>query len=157
MRIEYEIEVAESVLDNPLTAEELYAGLVLRALEPMRVNENISACELVLVSATQVRRRLNFGALQLEEDVSLYAHQGIMIVTHPSVEQSGGCVSLRIVLTEEDRLAVRFVYERPEELNLTDEEKVLMPRVLRQMYYGEDQNFMAVLRKMAAQGLLKLQ
>lgn len=157
MRIEYDIEVATSVLDAQMTTEELYAGLLLRALEPMRVNANISACEVQLVSATQVRRRVSFGALHLEEDVNLYVNQGVLIVTHPSEEQSGGCVSLRIVSAENGGLAVRFVYERPEDISLTDEEKALMPRVLRQMYYGEDQYFMTILRQLAAQGLLKLQ
>jgi len=157
MRIEYDIEVATSVLDTQMTSEELYAGLLLRALEPMRVNANISACEVQLVSATQVRRRVSFGALHLEEDVNLYVNQGVLIVTHPSREQSGGCVSLRIVPAENGGLAVRFVYERPEDISLTDEEKALMPRVLRQMYYGEDQHFMTILRQLAAQGLLKLQ
>jgi hypothetical protein len=157
MRIEYDIEVAESVLDAQMTTEELYAGLLLRALEPLRVNANISACELQLVSATQVRRRISFGTLQLEEDVSLYANQGILIVTHANAQQSGGCVSLRIVSAEKGGLAVRFVYERPEDLTLTAEEQAQMPRVLRQMYYGEDLHFMTVLRQLAAQGLLKLQ
>jgi hypothetical protein len=157
MRIEYDIEVAESVLDAQMTTEELYAGLLLRALEPMRVNANISACEVQLVSDTQVRRRVSFGTLQLEEDVSLYANQGVLIVTHSNAQQSGGCVSLRIVSAENGGLAVRFAYERPEDISLTDEEKALMPRVLRQMYYGEDLHFMTVLRQLAAQGLLKLQ
>jgi hypothetical protein len=157
MRIEYDIEVAESVLDAQMTTEELYAGLLLRALEPMRVNANISACEVQLVSATQVQRRVSFVALQLEEDVSLYANQGVLIVTHANAQQSGGCVSLGIVSAENSGLAVRFVYERPEDISLTDEEKALMPRVLRQMYYGEDQHFMTILRQLAAQGLLKRQ
>ena len=157
MRIEYDIEVAVSVLDAQMTTEELYAGLLLRALEPMRVNANISACEVQFVSATHVRRQVIFGALRLEEEVNLYINQGFLIVTHPSREQSGGCVSLRIVSAENGGLAVRFVYERPEDISLTDEEKALMPRVLRQMYYGEDLHFMTVLRQLAAQGLLKLQ
>ena len=135
----------------PLTREQLWRGLVLRAEEAALFVPHLDACEIIARTEFSVSRRLSYGPLVIEDRVTYLAQQQVCYLVAAQNDFSDSSLTMTIEEPIPGALFVRFSYEDTS----ADEGVDAMYNDFRRSAYREsDIDTITLIRQMAAQGRL---
>jgi len=142
---------------NPLIAllsrAQLWRGLVLRAERPTLFLIGLDSCEITARSANGLSRRLNFGKLQVVDEVRFQALEKV----HYHVPQQNDIPTSDLIMTIEEpqpgALFVRFAYDDHRESPESDEESFYND-FRREAYKESDIDTIRTIRQLADEGQL---
>lgn len=148
-----EINTPGNPLITPLSRAQLWHGLVLRAERPTLFLIGLDSCDITARSAVGLSRRLQFGKLQLVDEVRFHAPEQV----HYHVPQQNDIPASDLVMTIEEpqpgALFVRFAYDVHQEAPETDEESFYND-FRREAYKESDIDTIRMIRQLADEGQL---
>jgi hypothetical protein len=154
MRYEHLIEINDplSAANDPLSREDLWQGLMLRAYSPQKFAlgmEGAIVAELSRDAATTVlARTLDYGVFKVNDTVTL--RSGAAMIT--DVAASDGVAKGRLTITIEEpaasRLYLRFLYEL-DEADATSGWDATTAALREQAYFASDMDTVAQIRELA--------
>jgi hypothetical protein len=133
-----------------LTRAQLWQGLLLRAVEPQRFNPHIEAVTILERSAHLMVREIDFGNMQVRDDIELKDGSEILYRTTPGEKHAGGQLAVRIEEPQEYALFVRFTYQTPAPENTPEE--IELGRYLKKMWQEMDVDAIKLIRELAEEG-----
>ncbi|WP_157725154.1 AtaL-like protein [Vogesella sp. LIG4] len=142
---------------NGLSRLQLWQGLVLRAEDPQRFDENISEATILAHSEGVLHREIRFGGLVVRERIQLVELDGVHYHTEPSDQHIGGRMSMFIEEPRPGELFIRFTYENdlPEKADVSDsnDPSYYVP-YLKSAYHQADMQTARRILELAAEGVL---
>ncbi|MFC3531277.1 AtaL-like protein [Vogesella facilis] len=147
----------QQALGLNISRAQLWQGLVLRAEDPQRFDENISAVHILERSEDTLRREVQFGALVVREQVRFTELQAVHYHTEPSDQHIGGQMSMCIEEPQPGELFLRFCYinDLPEKPDVSDsnDPSYYVP-YLKSAYHQADMHTAKRILELAVQGVL---
>ena len=156
MKFEHLIEVND--LSNPLqellTREELWFGLLCRAEDSRAFLPGLEACRIVERGADALVRDLHFGNTVIRDHVSLSTLDWVCFESEANAQHAGGSLTISIEEPEPDALFLRFRYHTslPEGAGSEDGPYA---EFVRSAYHQSDLDTVRVIRMIAASGGLQ--
>jgi hypothetical protein len=148
-----EINAVNNPLIPPLTREQLWRGLVIRAERPTLFQLGLDSCEIIERSAQHLARILSFGKLVIHDSVRFeFMHQVLYHVPHQN-EIPVSDLSMTIEEPQPGALFVRFEYDDHLPDN-DDKENAIYNDFRRSAYEESDIDTIRVIRQLADQGQL---
>ncbi|WP_174875214.1 AtaL-like protein [Vogesella oryzae] len=140
-----------------ISRSQLWQGLVLRAEDPQRFDENISEARILERSEDVLLREVQFGGLVVREKVIFTELLEVHYHTEPSDQHIGGQMSMRIEEPRPGELFLRFCYinDLPEVPNVTDsnDPSYFVP-YLKSAYHQADMQTAKRILELAVEGVL---
>ncbi len=140
-------------LIEPLSVQQVWRGLVLRAEKPEMFVPWMDACIITARSENSLERELRFGESRIRDKVTF--HPPMQVQYHVPAQQNipVSSLSMRIEIPQQDVLIVRFDYEddMPES---ADPQENLYQEIRRSAYQEADIDTIRTIRELAAQGRL---
>lgn len=140
-----------------LSRLQLWQGLVMRAEDPQRFDENISEARILARSEGILQREVRFGGLVIRERIHFVELDVVHYHTEPSDEHIGGQMSMRIEEPQPGQLFIRFTYinDLPENPGVTDssDPSYYVP-YLKSAYQQADMQTAKRILELAAEGIL---
>ena len=151
MNFEHLIEINDpgNPLLEPLSRNQLWQGLVLRAENPELSVIGLDACIMLERRADYLRRELRFGSLRINDEVFLEPRQSVRYEIMASEQFAASTLTMRIEEPYPGRYFIRFIYA-----NVDDENDELVHGHLIQAYEQADKDTVAVIRELAKMGKL---
>lgn len=105
-----------------LSRLQLWQGLVIRAENPQRFDENISSATVLRRDEGELLREVRFGELVVRERIQFMEMEAVHYHTEPSDQHIGGQMSMTIEEPQPGLLFIRFTYinDLPEHAGATD-------------------------------------
>lgn len=155
MKFEHLIEVNDPLnpLIDALTREQLWRGLVLRAESPKMFVPHLDECTIVERGSGSLRRRLRYGELVIEDQVSLSPLHEVRYDVHAQGEISASSLRMTIEMPSEHTLFVRFHYDDGHDA-ATDAANAMYDEFKKSAYVEADIDTIRIVRELAAQGRL---
>lgn len=148
-----EINAVNNPLILPLTREQLWRGLVIRAERPTLFQLGLDSCEIIERSAQHLARVLSFGKLVIHDSVRFeFMHQVLYHVPQQN-EIPVSDLSMTIEEPQPGALFVRFEYDDHLPDN-DDKENAIYNDFRRSAYEESDIDTIRVIRQLADQGQL---
>jgi hypothetical protein len=148
-----EINAVNNLLIPPLTREQLWRGLVIRAERPTLFQLGLDSCEIIERSAQHLARILSFGKLVIHDSVRFeFMHQVLYHVPQQN-EIPVSDLSMTIEEPQPGALFVRFEYDDHLPDN-DDKENAIYNDFRRSAYEESDIDTIRVIRQLADQGQL---
>lgn len=140
-----------------LSRAQLWAGLVLRAEDPMQFILGLEAATLVerrTADGNEVLvRELDFGGFTVHDSVHLVPELETRTIVEPSERWPASSMSIRIEEPEPGDLFLRFTYESME-LDPQSELDAMSLQLRRQAYEQADRDTALRIRRLAEEGAL---
>ena len=113
MRFEHLVEINDpgNPTLEPLTADQLWQGLVLRAESPELFVLGLDRAEIVARGDGWLERVLHFGQAHISDRVVYVPPRAVRYETAATAEHAGGTLTMTIETPAAGALLVRFVYE----------------------------------------------
>ena len=155
MKFEHLIEINDPLnpLIEPLSHEQLWRGLVLRAESPRLFVPHLDDCLIDQRSDNGFRRRLRYGELVIEDRVLLVAQHQVRYDVAAQKDISPSSLVMTIEAPSADTLWVRFEYDDGHDA-ATDAANAMYDDFRRSAYQESDIDTIRVLRELAEQGRL---
>jgi hypothetical protein len=144
-----EINAPGNMLVEPLSRNQLWQGLVLRAETPELSVIGLDACVMLERRIDYLRRELRFGRLRIHDEVFFTPMQEVRYEVMAGADFPASRLIMRIEEPSPEHLFVRFLYSRVEE----DLEEMVSDH-LKQAYIKTDTDTVAVIRELAKLGKL---
>jgi len=140
-------------LIEPLSVQQVWRGLVLRAEKPEMFVPWLDACVITARSEQGLERELRFGASRIRDQVTF--HAPLQVQYHVPAQQDIplSSLSMRIEIPQQDVLIVRFEYE-DEMPESADPQEKLYQEIRCSAYREADIDTVRTIRELAAQGRL---
>lgn len=158
MRYEHLVEINDPLfpLLSPLTREQIWAGLVLRAYAPQEFIyglDGVVVDELASDGAVRVLgRTLDYGSFTVKDIVRLYDQQAVSTDVEAGAEWPRSRLVISIEEPATDRLYLRFLYEW-EDVSADGELANMTLTIRQQAYHASDLDTVARLRDLAEERL----
>jgi len=151
MNFEHLIEINDpsNPLLEPLSRNQLWQGLVLRAETPELSVMGLDACVMLERRVDYLRRELRFGRLRINDEVFFEPMQTVRYEIMASEQFPASTLTMRIEEPYPGRLFIRFIYG-----NVADENDEMIKGHLQQAYVQADNDTVAVIRELAKLGKL---
>jgi hypothetical protein len=160
LKFEHLIQINDPLVPllTPLSRQQLWQGLVLRAHHPTEFVLGLESCVIESQETQGIRtilnRVLDFGPFQVHDTVTLLPMEEVAVLAHAS-DLWPRCVAIvRIEEPEAGNLFLRFIYE----LDLQEGSEDLQEPALelrKQAYIAADMDTVQLIRELSAQkGLL---
>ncbi|MBC7455271.1 MAG: DUF1857 family protein [Massilia sp.] len=155
MKFEHLLQINDPLnpLIDALTREQVWHGLVLHAESPKLFVAHLDDCTISERSDTGFRRSRRFGALSIDDRVTLTAPQEVRYDVHQQGDISASSLSVTIETPSEHSLFVRFCYDDGND-SATDEANAMYNEFKKSAYQEADIDTIRLLREMAAEGRL---
>ncbi|WP_025916507.1 AtaL-like protein [Herminiimonas sp. CN] len=137
----------------PLTRQQLWLGLVLRAEAPQLFMPQLDQCFLSDPTDTTVARALHYGNLVIRDRVIFDALQQVRFEVPAQGEIAASSLVMRIEEAQPGALSVRFEYDDGCDA-ATDAANEMYNEYRRATYHAADTDTVALIRELAAQGAL---
>lgn len=112
MRFEHLVKMFDERAAAPLISRrQLWLGLVLRAEDPCRFDENITEARIVAYDQQEMQREVVFGSLVVKERVRFVPDTQVAYETQPSEHYTASKLDMFIEEPQPGHLFIRFVYE----------------------------------------------
>ena len=148
-----EINAADNPLIAPLSREQLWRGLVLRAERPTLFVIGLDTCEITQRSDHALSRTLQFGQLKVRDEVRFQPLQHV----HYHVPRQDDIPVSDLTMTVEEphpgALFVRFEYD-DHQPDIGGDEAAFYNEFRREAYKEADIDTIRVIRQLAAEGQL---
>jgi hypothetical protein len=136
---------------EPLTREQLWQGLVVRAEQPAYFLIGVDECEILDRGERTLQRRLRFGAVELQDRVTFDPPTEVRYEIEASASMPGGTLAMRIEEPRPGALFLRFAYElRP----VDGQADAHYDEYRKSAYVEADIDTVRMIRQLAASGLL---
>lgn len=106
-----EINDSQNLLPTPLSREQIWRGLVLRAENPAMFMRHLDRCELLDRSASTVIRELHYGTLIIRDTVIYCPPDKVEYQVAPQADIPASSLVMTIEEPQSGVLLVRFDYE----------------------------------------------
>lgn len=134
-------------LIDPLTREQLWRGLVMRAEHPMLFVMALDGCEILERGQNALTRELRFGRLKLRDRVSFEPMRRVRYAVEAAADSPAATLVMTIEEPEIDQLFVRFDYETlPQEGAAAAEE--FYGALVKQAYIEADIDTVSTIRRL---------
>ena len=155
MKFEHLIEVNDPMnpLIEPLSHEQLWRGLVLRAESPMLFVPHLDECRIGARDEGGFARRLRYGELVIEDRVVLRPLREVRYEVAAQGEISASSLVMTIESPNPESLWVRFEYDDGHDA-ATDAANAMYDDFRRSAYQESDIDTIRILRELAEQGRL---
>lgn len=113
MRYEHLVEVNDPLnpLLDPLTREQIWNGLVLRAEEPARFQEQVESSAILERGEGYLEREVYLGNLRVRDRIRFDPMSTVHYQTQPGENHGGGSLTMTIEEPAPGHLFVRFLYQ----------------------------------------------
>ncbi len=150
MKFEHLIEVNDLAepLQNPLSREELWFGLLCRAEDARPFLPGLEACNIVERSEDRLVRDLHFGNAVIRDHVTFETLEWIRFESQANAEHAGGSLTISIEEPEKGALFLRFRYHTTLPENAASEDGQYADYV-RSAYHQSDLDTVRVIRMIA--------
>lgn len=151
MKFEHLVEINDprDLRIEPLTRQQLWRGLVLRAEEPTLFIPQLDTCEITERSADTISRCLRFGNLVIYDQVHFAAQSHVRFDIPEQGEIFASTLEMVIEEPHPERFFVRFTYVDASTENGPD---ALYNDYRRSAYREADIDTIRTIRQMAAEG-----
>lgn len=151
MNFEHLIEINDpnNLLLEPLSRNQLWQGLVLRAEKPELSAVGLDACIILERRADYMHRELRFGAMRVYDEVFFEPMQAVRYEIMASEQFTACTLSMRIEEPYPGRLFIRFTYA-----NVDNQNDEMVRDHLEQAYIQADIDTVGVIRELAKRGKL---
>ena len=157
--MQFEHLVAVNDADVPqgefLTRAQLWAGLMYRVEDARPFLPGLDGCQILSRGDSVVERRLNFGAVVIEDRASFAVNQWVRFETPTTPTHGGGLLTIRIEEPENHCLFLRFTYNTVFARG-AEAEDAPYTEFLRQAYMAADIDTVRVIRMLVASGAIEL-
>ena len=138
-------------LIEPLTREQLWQGLVLRAEEPMRFVPHLDQCDLLARNGDSLQRELRYGTLVVRDEVSFSPQQEVRYQVPAQQDIPASSLTMSIGEPQDGLLVVRFDYEdgTPDVAGSMD---AFYNEFRRSAYQESDIDTIRIIRQLAEEG-----
>lgn len=152
MRFEHLVKINDPLnpLIEPLTRQQVWTGLLLRAEQPKIFMEHLEAVRIVARGDACLARELDFGSFKVRDRVRLEPMQRMVIETEPTADRGIGTLTITIEEPGEEQLQVRFEYELQRALGESAELEALYDRFVKAAYIEADIDCVRIIRRHAA-------
>lgn len=158
MQFEHLIDINPgSEPDPPLTREQLWQGLVLRAEQPERFLVGLESSQVHRHDGGRLRRELSFGSFTVHDTVRLIDMDCVIYDVAASEQTPAATLVMRIERSPTGRMFLRCSYTsepRAESAKSAEREEEFYLEHLKQAYRATDRETVAIIRRMARQGEL---
>ncbi len=148
-----EINAANNPLIPPLSREQLWRGLVIRAERPTLFQLGLDSCEITERSENHIARVLSFGQLVIHDSVRFEFMQQVLYHVPEQNEIPVSDLSMTIEEPHPGALFVRFEYD-DHLSDSEDSENAIYNDFRRSAYEESDIDTIRVIRQLADQGQL---
>lgn len=151
MNFEHLIEINDpsNVLLEPLSRNQLWQGLVMRAESPELSVVGLDACVMLERRVDYLRRELRFGRLRINDEVFFEPMQSVRYEIMANETFPASTLIMRIEEPYPGRYFIRFIYS-----NINDENDEMVGGHLKQAYEQANNDTVAVIRELAKMGKL---
>lgn len=151
MNFEHLIEINDPLnpLIEPLSRNQLWQGLVLRAEQPELSVIGLDACVVLARSEGYLKRELRFGSLRIQDEVRFAPMQHVTYDIMACELFAASRLCMAIEEPQPGWLFVRFTYT-----SLNPDEDEMVRDHLKQAYIQADNDTVAVIRELAQLGKL---
>lgn len=136
----------------PLTREQLWHGLVLRAERPTLFVMGLDRCEIIGRSQAGIARRLYFGKLVIEDEVRFFPPLKVHYAVPEQEDIPASGLTMTIEEPQPESLFVRFEYA--DARVAADTADAFYDEFRRSAYQEADIDTIRVIRQLAATGKL---
>ena len=151
VKFEHLIEVNDlnNPLQDPLTREELWFGLLCRAEDARAFLPGLEACHIIERSDDLLVRDLDFGSAVIRDRVTFEVLQWIRFESEANADHAGGSLTISIEEPQPGALFLRFRYHTtlPE-----GGEDARYAEFVRSAYHQSDVDTVRVIRMIAESG-----
>lgn len=148
MKFEHLIEVNDlnNMLIAPLSREQLWQGLVLRAEQPELFMPHLDRCIITQKHEAGCSRELHFGELKIIDHVMYNPMQTVQyhVPTQNDIPQS--TLKMRIEEPQPNALFVRFLYDDGYD-NTSDAQQAMYNEYKKSAYYEADLETVRIIRE----------
>ncbi len=155
MRFEHLVEINDPSNPNldPLTPEQLWQGLVLRAESPDLFVLGLDDAEIVGRGDNWIERVLHFGKANIRDRVIYEPRKLVRYETAATAEHAGGTLTMVIETPGPGALLLRFVYETTMPA-VDDSGDDRYAEIVKSAYHEADLDTVRKIREIAASGRL---
>lgn len=157
MKFHHLIEINDPLnpLIDPLTREQLWRGLVLRAEAPTLFMPHLDQCEIVDRAEGWLSRQLRYGELVIHDRVTFTAQQEVLYEVPAQQDITASTLVMSIEEPEPDIFYVRFEYDdgTPDVAGSLD---AYYNEFRRSAYYEADLDTIRTIRQLAGEGRFDL-
>jgi len=136
---------------EPMTREQLWQGLIVRAERPQYFLVGMDECRILARTERTLDRELRFGELRVHDRVTFDPLREVHYQVEPSAQVAAASLVMRIEEPEPGQLFLRFEYQftaaTPEENKEIDEYR-------KSAYREADIDTVRMIRQLAASGVL---
>jgi hypothetical protein len=113
MKFHHLVEVNDPLnpLIDPLSREQVWRGLVLRAENPKLFMPHLDRCELGERSTASVQRQLHYGTLAIRDTVVYFSQERVEYRVPAQGDIPASCLTMSIEEPHQGALVVRFDYD----------------------------------------------
>lgn len=155
MKFTHLIEINDPLnpLLTPLTREQLWRGLVLRAEQPQLFMPHLDACTIAEHAEISMQRELRYGSVVIRDHVTLVPQQEVQYRIPAQAEIAASRLDMTVEEPEAGMLYVRFAYD--DGATAEEDEAEAMYNAFRRSAYEEaDIDTISIIREMAVEGRL---
>ena len=138
---------------EPLTRDQLWRGLMLRAADPKMFVPHLDSCAILDRSAASVKRELRYGEMVIRDRVTFLSQ--LQIKYHVPAQQDITASTLTMTIEEPQPalLFVRFEYD-DDSVDVEGSVDAFYNEFRRSAYHESDLDTIRVIRQLAADGRL---
>ncbi|MBL8384734.1 MAG: DUF1857 family protein [Burkholderiales bacterium] len=140
-------------LIEPLTPDQLWRGLVMKARDPLPFVYALDACTLLADTGTSVRRELRFGRTVIRDTITFLPPDRMRQDIEPSGEVPAATLWTTIEAPDALQLFVRFEYDTRPVAGAAPPDPRLEGFV-KQAYVEADRDVIRTIRRLASEGRL---
>lgn len=153
MKFHHLIEINDPLnpLIDPLTRQQLWRGLVLRAEAPALFMPHLDRCTITARTDTSLTRELRYGDVVIHDRVIFSPQEEVIYQVPPQGEITASTLSMRIEEPQPDIFYVRFEYDdgTPDVAGSLD---AYYNEFRRSAYYEADIDTIRLIRELASEG-----
>lgn len=151
----FEHIIAINDLNNPLlpalNRQQLWAGLMFRVNNPVPFLPGLEACQILERRADTIIRSLDFGTVQMRDQVTLQTEEWVRFDIEAGENHPGGSLTIRIEEPQREQFFLRFKYESPFAETASAEDRAY-GEYLKSAYQQSDIDCVNIIRTLAVEG-----
>lgn len=148
-----EINDPTNPLIDPLSRDQLWRGLVLRAETPTAFVPYLDRCDILEKSAFALSRELHYGTLVVRDRVTFLPQQQVVYHVPPQGEIPQSTLTMTIEEPQPDAVFVRFEYDDGMS-DAAGSAEAFYDEFRRSAYQESDIDTVRTIRRMAEEGRL---
>jgi hypothetical protein len=141
-------------LDEPLSREQLWRGLMWRTERPQESMPQLNSCRIVARGESLLARELDFGSFTVRDRVRVEPMQQLVYETQATDDVRAGTLTITIEEPTPGELQVRFAYDVSRVRKEDDATETMYDGFLKSAYLEADIDSMRRIRARADAGKL---